>query len=119
MVSGVGSGDVDVINVPQEWAGAATIEVYMLSNLPNPGDLPCYFDQVGNFTGPELYGQLYQTLLTMCAADADTDKDKDRKCDDATFPSKWVRRDGAVYCKFINGYNVFFGAVMSLRNVGQ
>ncbi|OSS54581.1 hypothetical protein B5807_00477 [Epicoccum nigrum] len=86
--------DGNVIHLPQEWAGTATIEVYMLSNLAHASDLPRYFNQVGNFTGSELYGAIYQALLAMCA-DADKDKDKEPKCDNSSpkhkFPSKWPK----------------------------
>lgn len=104
--------DGDVIHLPQEWAGTATIEVYMLSNLAHASDLPRYFNQVGNFTGSELYGAIYQALLAMCA-DADKDKDKEPKCDNSSpkhkFPSKWPKPgDGmAVYRKIL--IFMFFG----------
>ena len=60
---------------------------------------------MGNFTGPELYGQIYQSVLGMCA-DADKDKDKDPKCENYSgpfkFPSKWPYpgKGMAVYCKY-------------------
>lgn len=113
-----GDGDDGIKFLPTEWAGTATIEVYMLSNLANPDELPCYFNQVGNFTGPELYGQIYQSVLGMCA-DADKDKDKDPKCENYSgpfsFPSKWPYpgKGMAVYCKYLTV--VFSGATLLCR----